>query len=312
MNNIPKLNINNKRYNQFSAYLKEKFNAKVYKITLDAGFTCPCRDGSLSSKGCIFCDGDGSFSQPQLKFLPIEEQIEKSIVHLHEKFKSTKYMSYFQAYTNTYKPVKELEKIYTSALYHPDIIGISIGTRPDCVDDEKLKLISTFKDDYETWIEYGLQSIHNKTLQKINRGHDYDCFLKAYEMSKKHGLNVCVHIILDCFETPEETMQTAQAMADLGVDGIKIHQLVVLKGTQLEKMYENKEFELMEEKEYIKMICDILEILPEYTTIHRLAGNGLIRNMIAPRWIQKKFEVLNRIDDELIRRNSWQGKFHQN
>ena len=312
MNNNLKLNINNKRYNQFSAYLKEKFNAKVYKITLDAGFTCPCRDGSLSDKGCIFCDGDGSFSQPQLKFSPIEEQIEKSIVHLHEKFKSTKYMSYFQAYTNTYKPVNELEKIYTSALYHPDIVGISIGTRPDCVDDDKLKLIEGFKDDYETWIEYGLQSIHNKTLKKINRGHDYDCFLRAYEKTKKYGINTCVHVILDCFETPEETMETAQALADLDVDGIKIHQLVVLQGTQLEKMYANNEFSLMEEKEYIKLVCDILEILPQHTTIHRLAGNGLIRNMIAPRWIQKKFEVLNRIDDELIRRDSWQGKFCKN
>lgn len=300
-------NPNNKRYNQFSAYLKEKFNAKVYKITLDAGFTCPCRDGSLSTEGCIFCDGDGSFSQPQLKFLPIEEQIEKSIIHLNEKFKATKYMSYFQAFTNTYKPVNELEKIYKSALYHPDIIGISIGTRPDCVDDEKLKLISSFKDDYETWIEYGLQSIHDKTLKKINRGHDYDCFLRAYEKTKKYGIKVCAHIILDLFETPEETMETAQAIADLGIDGVKIHMLVVLKDTKLEQMYEKEKFKLMDEKDYIKLVCDILEILPKSTTIHRLAGNGLIRNMIAPRWIQKKFEVLNRIDDEFIRRDSWQG-----
>ena len=307
MNNTLSLNINNKRYNQFSAYLKEKFNAKVYKITLDAGFTCPCRDGSLSDKGCIFCDGDGSFSQPQLKFSPIEEQIEKSIVHLHEKFKSTKYMSYFQAYTNTYKPVNELEKIYTSALYHPDIVGISIGTRPDCVDDDKLNLIGDISKDYYTWIEYGLQTIHNKTLEKVNRGETFETFLKSYEATKKRGINVCVHVILGMWETHEEMMQTAQKLAELGVDGIKIHMLCALENTKLAQMYANKEIDFMSEDEYINTVCDFLEYLPQNTTIHRLAGNGLKKELIAPRWIGKKLDCLNKIDKELLRRNSYQG-----
>ena len=170
-----------KRYNAFSEHLKQKFGAKVYKITLDAGFSCPNRDGTISNKGCIFCDDGGSFSQAHSNLLSIEKQVETGVKTLSERFKAQKFMSYFQAFSNTYKPVKELEQIYTSSLQHPDIVGISIGTRPDCVDDEKLKLIQTFSKDYYTWIEYGLQTVHDKTLLKINRGHDYDCFLRAYE-----------------------------------------------------------------------------------------------------------------------------------
>ena len=153
-------NNTDKRYNQYSAYLKNKFGVKVYKITLDAGFSCPNRDGTISTGGCIFCDEGGSFSQAHSNLLAIEDQIDEGIKNLSTRFKAQKYMSYFQAYSNTYKPVNELEKIYTSALKHPDIVGISIGTRPDCVDNEKLELISSFRDDYYTWVEYGLQSIH--------------------------------------------------------------------------------------------------------------------------------------------------------
>ena len=174
-------NNTDKRYNQYSAHLKNKFGVKVYKITLDAGFSCPNRDGTISTGGCIFCDEGGSFSQAHSNLLSIEEQVEEGIKTLSQRFKAQKFMSYFQAYSNTYKPVNELENIYNSALNHPDIVGISIGTRPDCVDGEKIKLISSYKDDYYTWIEYGLQSIHNKTLKRINRGHDFECFFKAYE-----------------------------------------------------------------------------------------------------------------------------------
>ena len=181
-----------KRYNQYSAYLKNKFGVKVYKITLDAGFSCPNRDGTISKGGCIFCDEGGSFSQAHSNQLSIEDQIQEGIKNLTTRFKAQKFMSYFQAYSNTYKPVKELEKIYNSALCDEKIVGLSIGTRPDCVDDEKLNLIASYKDDYYTWIEYGLQSIHDKTLKKINRGHNFNCFLKAYEKTKEKGINVCV------------------------------------------------------------------------------------------------------------------------
>lgn len=300
-------NNTDKRYNQFSAFLKQKFGVKVYKITLDAGFSCPNRDGTISSGGCIFCDEGGSFSQAHSNLLTIEEQVETGIKTLSERFKAEKFMSYFQAYSNTYKPVGELEKIYNSALNNDKIVGLSIGTRPDCVDDEKLDLIAGYKDDYYTWVEYGLQSIHDKTLRRINRGHDFDCFKRAYEKTKERGINVCVHVIFGLWETREEIMQTAQKLAELKVDGVKIHMLCALENTKLAQIYEEKAIDFMSEREYIETVCDFLEYLPPETTIHRLAGNGLKKNLIAPRWLGKKLDCLNQIDRELLARNTFQG-----
>ena len=300
-------NNTDKRYNQFSAYLKNRFGAKVYKITIDAGFSCPNRDGTISAGGCIFCDEGGSFSQAHSNILPVEQQVDIGAETLKKRFNAQKFMSYFQAYSNTYKPVAELEKIYKKALNHPDVIGISIGTRPDCVDNDKLNLISDISKDYYTWLEYGLQSVHDKTLEKINRGHNYDCFLKAYEMSKQKGLNVCVHVIFGLWETKEEILQTAQKLAQLGIDGIKIHMLCALKNTRLANLYEIGKIDFMSEDEYVNLVCDFLEILPKTTTIHRLAGNGLKKNLIAPRWLGAKLDCLNKIDRELIKRNSYQG-----
>lgn len=296
-----------KRYNQFSAYLKNKYGAKVYKITIDAGFSCPNRDGHISTGGCIFCDEGGSFSQAHSNRLSVEEQVIVGAQTLATRFKAQKFMSYFQAYSNTYKPVNELEKIYSSSLKYKDVVGLSIGTRPDCIDEDKLKLISSYKDDYYTWIEYGLQTIHDKTLKKINRGHDFDTFLRAYEKTKEYGINVCVHVIFGMWETHDEMMQTAQKLAELGVDGVKIHMLVALEGTKLANMYKNNEIDFMSEEEYINTVCDFLEYLPQSTTIHRLAGNGLKKELIAPRWIGKKLDCLNKIDREFLRRNSWQS-----
>ena len=300
-------NNTDKRYNQFSAHLKNKFGVKVYKITLDAGFSCPNRDGTISSGGCIFCDEGGSFSQAHSNLLSIEEQVEEGIKTLSARFKAQKFMSYFQAFSNTYKPVNELEKIYNSALNHPDIVGLSIGTRPDCIDDEKIKLISSYKKDYYTWVEYGLQSIHDKTLKRINRGHDFDCFLRAYEKTKEAGINVCVHVIFGLWETHDEIMQTAQKLAELNVDGVKIHMLCALENTRLAQIYKEGGIDFMDEDEYVKTVCDFLEYLPETTTIHRLAGNGLSTELIAPVWLGKKFDCLNKIDREFIKRNSYQG-----
>ena len=300
-------NNTDKRYNQYSAYLKNKFGVKVYKITLDAGFSCPNRDGTISTGGCIFCDEGGSFSQSHSKLLSVESQIAEGVKTLSSRFKAQKFMSYFQAYSNTYKPVKELEKIYNSALSNRDIVGLSIGTRPDCVDEEKLNLIAGYKDDYYTWLEYGLQSIHDRTLKWINRGHDFDCFLRAYENTKEKGINVCVHVILGLQETHEEMMQTAQKLAELEVDGVKIHMLCALEGTRLAAMYNRGEIDFMSEDDYVRTVCDFLEYLPPHMTIHRLAGNGLKSELIAPKWLGAKFDCLNKIDRELLRRNSYQG-----
>lgn len=297
-----------KRYYQFSEYLKNKFGKKVYKITLDAGFSCPNRDGTISSGGCIFCDNGGSFSQAHSRQLTVPQQVFQGVESLSSRFKAQKFMSYFQAYSNTYKQVNELKVIYDSALCHPDVVGLSIGTRPDCVDEQKLDLIASYTDKYETWLEYGLQSIHDRTLKFINRGHDFETFADAYKKTKDRGINVCVHVILGLSdETREDMLETIKTLARLGVDGVKFHCLCIFPDTRLYDLYEHGEINLLEEDEYIDIACDCLECLPEKTTIHRLGGNGLQSLKIAPKWLNKKFEILNRIDDELERRNSYQG-----
>lgn len=303
---------NNKRYNLFSSYLKKKFNEKVYKVTLDAGFSCPNRDGTLSNVGCIFCDESGSFSQAHSNKLDIENQLEVGMETLKKKFKANKFLSYFQAYSNTYKPFNELKILYDKALTPNNVVGLSIGTRPDCVDDKKLDLIASYNKTKEVWLEFGLQSANDRTLKMINRGHDYKCFENAYLKAKERNINVCVHVILGLMnETYEDIMHTAKTLAKLNVDGIKFHMLCILKNTPLEKMYNKNNFKLLNEDEYINLVCDFLEVLPPKTTIHRIAGNGLNKLLIEPKWIMNKFETLNKIDKTLEKRNSYQGINYQ-
>lgn len=304
------MNFGDKKYNQFSRHLKETFGTKVYKVTLDAGFSCPNRDGTVGQAGCIFCDEGGSFSQAHDHKLSVKEQLETGVENLSNRFKAKKFISYFQAYSNTYGPISHLEKIYRESLEHPDVVGLSIGTRPDCVDKDKINLISNIAQDKYTWIEYGLQSIHNKTLDFINRGHDSQSFIKAVEMTQNKNINICAHVIIGLpGENRKDIMQTAKALADLGIDGVKIHLLCILENTPLAKMYEKGNIALLSEQEYIESVCDFLEVLPPSTTIHRLAGNGLKKILVAPRWLPKKFELLNRIDNEFDKRDSYQGKF---
>lgn len=299
---------NNKRYNLFSSYLKKKFNEKVYKVTLDAGFSCPNRDGTLSSVGCIFCDDSGSFSQAHSNKLSIENQLEIGMNTLKKRFKANKFLSYFQAYSNTYKPVQELKLLYDKALTPNDVVGLSIGTRPDCVDEEKLNLIASYNKTKEVWLEFGLQSANDKTLKMINRGHDFKCFENAYLKAKERNINVCVHVILGLMnETYDDIIYTAKTLSKLKPDGVKFHMLCVLKNTPLEKIYSKNNFKLLNEDEYVDIICDFLEILPPNTTIHRIAGNGLNKLLIEPKWIMNKFETLNKIDKTLEKRNSCQG-----
>lgn len=299
------MNNNGKKYFQFSQYLKNKFGEKVYKVTLDGGFSCPNRDGTISTGGCIFCDDGGSFSQSCDKFLSVKEQIKIGIEQQHKRYGANKFIGYLQAFSNTYKPVNELKKIYDDVFCDKRIIGISIGTRPDCIDNEKLSFISSYQDDYEVWLEYGLQSIHDKTLKLINRGHNYECFEKAYELTKKYRIKVCTHIILGLpNETKEDMIKTAKKLAELEVDGVKFHCLCLLKNSPLMSC---KDFKPMDEDDYVDIICDFLEILPKNTTIHRLAANGKNDKLIAPLWLKKRFATINKIDKELERRKSFQG-----
>lgn len=304
-----KIKSKNKRYNQYSQHLEEIFGCKVYKVTLDAGFSCPNRDGKISDGGCVFCDETGSFSRMHSNLLSIENQLKIGIEGLKNRFRAKKFISYFQAFTNTYSSVDQLKSIYDNALQNEDVVGLSIGTRPDCIDTEKIDLISSYTDKYYVWLEYGLQSIHNKTLKLINRGHTAEDFFNAVNMTRNKKINICAHVIIGLpGESGEDILNTARRLSDIGINGIKIHLLSVLKGTELEKMYNREEFNLFSANEYVEIVCDFLEILPPDITIHRIAGNNGLKDVfIAPEWLPEKFKVLNLIDRELEKRNSFQG-----
>ena len=294
-----------KRYYPYSKYLKETFNKKVYKITLDGGFNCPNRDGTISSGGCVFCDEVGSFSRCIDNKLSIQNQILTSMEHLKKQFKAEAFIAYFQSYSNTYGDIEKLKSIYDSVFFDEQIVGISIGTRPDCVDNQKLDLISTYKNPF---IEYGLQSAHDETLRWMRRGHDFECFKNAVVETKKRGIKVCAHIILGF---PNETrmmmLETAKKLAELNVDAIKIHMLTILADSPLLKIYQENPFYLMNMEQYCEIVCDILEILPPATIIERIAGTGYSETTQAPKWVNRRFEILNMIDKILIQRNSKQG-----
>lgn len=300
----------NKRYKTYSQHLKNLFGCKVYKVTLDAGFSCPNRDGALSHSGCIYCDEGGSFSRAQESIWPISQQLEVGMKKLNKRFKAKKFISYFQAYTNTYAPVEKLKDTYDQALGFDEVVGLSIATRPDCVSAEKLELIQMYTKQHYVWLEYGLQSIHDRSLKMIRRGHLSEKFYEAVDQTRKFApdVNICAHVILGLpGETRDDMILTAKKLTELGVDGVKIHLLCVLENTTLEKIYLNGDFQPMDQPEYIAAVCDFLEHLSPSMTIHRMAGNGLKKILVAPRWLSKKFELLNQIDAELASRNTFQG-----
>ena len=298
-----------KRYFSYSKYLKETFNKKVYKITLDAGFQCPNRDGTISNGGCIFCDEVGSYSRCN-NDLTIQEQINSSIKKLSSQFKAELFIAYFQSYSNTYAPIEKLKKVYDSVFENDKIVSIAIGTRPDCIDDDKLDLISKYPN---PWIEYGLQSAKDESLLWMNRGHDFNCFKNAVIKTKEKNIKVCAHIILGIpNETKQDMLNTAKKLAELDVDSIKIHMLTILKDSPLYKLYQEKPFYLMNMEQYSEIICDILEILPKNCSIQRIAGTGYSETTVAPLWVNRRFEILNMIDKIMLQRNSFQGdKFKQ-
>jgi len=293
-----------KRYYPISEYLFKTFSKKVYKITLDGGFNCPNRDGLISFGGCIFCDEVGSYSRCN-SIIPIQEQIKLSMEKLSHQFKAEAFMAYFQSFSNTYASVDKLKEIYDSVFIDDKIVSLAIGTRPDCVNSEKLDLIAKYP---HPWIEYGLQSANDETLKLINRGHDFNCFKNAVIETKKRNIKVCAHIILGFQNENKKIMlETAKKLADLNIDGIKIHMLTVLKDSPLFKIYEKEKFYLMNMEQYCEIVCDILEILPPTCTIQRIAGTGFSETTIAPKWVNRRFEILNMIDKMMLQRNSKQG-----
>lgn len=302
----------NKRYHSINFHLRQKFGQKVFKITLDAGFSCPNRDGKLAVGGCAFCSPRGSGDFVAAHELSLAEQFRQGQEIMHKKWAGEKYIAYLQAYTNTYAPVEKLRNIYQTALSLPGVEGLAIATRPDCLDEEVLELLSEFNQACYMWVELGLQTVHKQTAELLNLHYDYEDFLKALTGLRARNIECCAHIILGLpGESRKDMFATARAIAGLPLQGVKIHLLHLMKNTPLVQMYDQEPFAFLTQEEYVNLVADILEILPPQMLIHRLTGDSPRNLLIEPKWSLKKCEVLNAIDRELKVRNSWQGKYSQ-
>jgi radical SAM protein (TIGR01212 family) len=298
------------RYRDYNGYLKGIYGQRVQKISLDAGLGCPNRDGGISGKGCIYCDSRGSGTGAKtLRDIPVGDQLSAGMEWAKKRYGAEKYIAYFQSYTNTYGPLEILKYLYDEALSHEGVVGLSVGTRPDCVDREKLELLDSYRDNYLVWIEYGLQSSHDKTLAAINRGHDVKAFVDAVNMTAEIGINICAHVILGLpGETRDMMMETARFIAGQPINGVKIHSLYVAGGTRLAGMYKNGEVSCMERDEYIETLIDFLELLPPEFIIQRVTGDPDRNNLIGPAWTLEKTNNLNLFKKRLEERDTWQGK----
>jgi uncharacterized protein len=303
-----------KRYRDYNTYLRERFGERVQKIPLDAGLSCPNRDGTLSDAGCIFCDRLGSGTGAFLdRGLSIKRQIEEGRIHLKKRYKVRKFIAYFQSFTNTYASVSRLKEIYDQALEPRDMVGLSVATRPDCVDRDVLRLLSSYRSKALVWLEYGLQSAHAETLERINRGHDAACFEKAVLEAQEWGLNVCTHVILGLpGEDREMMLETARFLGRLPIQGIKIHLLYVTAGTPLANQYEKGIFRCLERDEYVDLVVDFLERIPPQMVVQRLTGDPGRAEFLAPDWAREKSENLLCIRRRLEERDTWQGKKYEN
>ncbi|MFA5255326.1 MAG: TIGR01212 family radical SAM protein [Candidatus Omnitrophota bacterium] len=276
----------------YNDYLRQKYGCKVHRIALDAGFSCP----NFKNGGCTYCNSKGSRASYADPALSIQKQLEMRIRYLKETKNAKKFIAYFQAHTNTYAAVDKLKTAYDQVAGFDDIVGISIGTRPDAIDREKLKLIASYKERYEVWLEYGLQSAHDKTLKSINRGHTFNDFLNAVKLTGEFDIPICVHVILGLpGETKEDMMATAMKLAELNIKGIKIHLLHILKGSKLEELYRKGDIILLKEDEYAELACEFLHNLSPDIIVQRLTGQGSKDDHIAPLWALDKTGTIDKI-----------------
>ncbi len=304
---------NDKPYHTLDYEMKMKYGEKIYKIALDAGMTCPNRDGSCGSRGCIFCSagGSGDFAARRDSWDSIATQLEKGKHYFHDKKTGKRYIAYFQAYTNTYAPAARLEKLYREALDEPSVVGISIATRPDCLGSDVLLLLDRLNREYTgkfIWIELGLQTIHEQTAAFIRRGYPLPVFEQALGQLRSISIPVIIHVILGLpGEDRQMMLETCRYLGHKGIDGIKLQLLHVLKNTDLVELYEQKTFEILDFMEYIDIIISCLEVLPPDVVIHRVTGDGPKDLLIAPLWSLDKRRVLNTLHQEMKRRGTWQS-----
>lgn len=297
------------RYNPFSYDLRRRYGCRVHKITLHAGFTCPNRDGTRGRGGCTFCNNTGFSPNARVEPGSIRVQMRTGIDAARRRVRASKFIAYFQAYSNTHAPVDELAKLYDEAWCSPDVVGMSIGTRPDCIDAAKVDLIAGYARRGEVWVELGLQTAHDSTLQRINRCHTYAEFVRAVEMLAGRGIRICVHTIVGLpGETHAMMLETHERVARLPIDGIKLHLMHIMRDTVMARQYAAGEIELMSREQYVETVCDVLELLPPRVVIQRMHADAPADVLVAPDWCLDKPGVLNDIRTTLERRDSWQGK----
>ncbi|NQV29257.1 MAG: TIGR01212 family radical SAM protein [Candidatus Marinimicrobia bacterium] len=301
----------NRRYHNYNYYLQNLYGEKIRKVSLHGGFTCPNRDGSKGHGGCIYCNNDSFVPQYINKEMSIPLQMEASIPFMIDRYDVQKYIAYFQAYSNTYDELEKLKSMYEEAINYPNVVGLDIGTRSDCIDEPLLEYLAKLNERVHVTLEYGIESIHDNSLAWMNRGHDYESVIKAVELTKQYGIKVAGHIILGFpIETKEMMLETGLAANNLELDFLKIHQLHVVKGTVLAKRFREKAFPLFQADEYIELVADILERLSSKIVIQRLFGDAPEDILIAPKWGYNIPKLTHLMDLELSQRDTWQGRLY--
>ena len=295
-------------YRDLNTALRERFGCRVQKINLDAGLTCPNRDGRAGLGGCIYCNRLGSGTGAS-RHQSITTQLESGKAFLQKRYKARKFLAYFQSFSNTYAPVEKLRNLYEEALAVPDIVGLTIGTRPDCVEEPVLDLLAELGEKTYLLVEYGLQSIHNRTLHLINRGHSVETFLDAVTRTRARGLEICVHVILGLpGEDKADMLETARALGEMDIQAVKIHLLYVIRNTPLHRLHEEGAYQCLNREVYVDIVCDFLSLLPPHVVIHRLTGDPHQAELVAPLWALEKQTNLEVIRETLKERQMWQGK----
>lgn len=313
MNPFPYAEDKNNRYHSWNFALRQEFGEKIFKVPIDAGFDCPNRDGTVAKGGCTFCSVSGSGDMIVAPEAPLPEQFEKEIAMMHKKWPQVdKYIVYFQNFTNTHAPAAVIRERFEQVLTLPGVVGISIGTRPDCLPADVVDYLAELNQRFYLWVELGLQTTFETTSNAINRAHDYQTYLDGVASLRKHNIRVCTHLINGL---PGETIEMMQenvrrTIQDSDIQGIKLHLLHLMRNTRMLRDYHEGRLQLMRRDTYVSLICDQLEMIPPEIIIHRLTGDAPWDSLVGPMWSLKKWEVLNEIDQEMLRRNSYQGKFN--
>lgn len=297
-------------YNSYSAFLKKRFGMRVHKVPVHAGFTCPNRDGTVATGGCTYCNIDSYTPQAARARIPIKEQVENGIAFLKTRVKARAFIVYFQPYSNTYAELPYLQKLYEQALDHPEVVGISIGTRPDCVEEEKLAYLQQLSRDSFVTLEFGIESVFDETLARINRGHDYACTVDAIQRTANRGIHICAHVILGFpNETKTQMLQIADEVSKLPIDFIKIHNLHIVRHTELARQFAQQPFHIFTFDEWVDLVCRFVERLNPEIVVERLYGDAPKELLIEPQWCRDGAKIIRAVQQELRRRRTYQGKY---